>query len=81
MAKKAGISRKKADSDTKEYIAYRFYGEPDKGQAIQFSRTFGCARWMYNQLVAELRKSLEENTKAEFPSPAWYKTLMHVPIG
>ena len=73
MGKKANISRKKEDSGTKEYIAYRFYGEPTDEQKAQFSRTFGCARWLYNQMTATYKDAVKEQVPAVFHSPAWYK--------
>ena len=55
---------------------YRIY--PNKEQRIYFAKTFGCVRFVYNQMLADRIKSYEENKDLEvktmkYPTPAQYK--------
>ena len=58
--------------------AYKYRLYPNKEQEIYFSKTFGCVRFVYNQMLADRIKSYEENKsldikKIKHPTPAQYK--------
>ena len=61
--------------------AYKYRIYPNKEQQILIQKTFGCVRFVYNQMLAE-RKDLyeqykdnkEELKKHKLPTPAKYKT-------
>ena len=60
--------------------AYNFRLYPNKEQEELFAKTFGCVRFVYNQMLAE-RKSIyeqykdnkDELRKHKSPTPAKYK--------
>jgi putative transposase len=59
--------------------AYKFRLYPNKEQRIYLSKTFGCTRFIYNQMLAERIKSYEENKDLDikimkYPTPAQYKS-------
>ena len=67
--------RKKVRLMLKAY-KYRLY--PNKEQEIYLQKTFGCARFIYNQMLADRIKSYNENKdldikKIKYPTPAQYK--------
>lgn len=58
--------------------AYKYRLYPNKEQEIYFRKTFGCTRFVYNQMLADRIKSYEENKnldikKIKYPTPAQYK--------
>ena len=58
--------------------AYKYRIYPNKEQRIYFAKTFGCVRFVYNQMLAYRIKSYEENKDLEvktmkYPTPAQYK--------
>ena len=53
--------------------AYRFRIYPDTEQQILLSRTFGCVRFVYNQLLQEKNESYEKNGKLLRNTPAHLK--------
>lgn len=58
--------------------AYKYRIYPNKEQRIYFAKTFGCVRFVYNQMLADRIKSYEENKDLEvktmkYPTPAQYK--------
>lgn len=60
------------------FKAYKYRLYPNKEQEIYFSKTFGCVRFVYNQMLADRIKSYEENKdldikKIKYPTPAQYK--------
>ena len=56
--------RKKEEKPRK---AYKFRIYPTKEQKILFAKTFGCARFIYNQMLNDI------NEKKELRTPAQYK--------
>lgn len=51
---------------------------PDSEQKLYFAKTFGCTRFVYNQMLADRIKSYEENKDKDMkniknPTPAQYK--------
>ena len=59
--------------------AYKFRLYPNQEQRIYLAKTFGCTRFVYNQMLAERIKSYEENKNLDiklvkYPTPAQYKT-------
>ncbi|MEI6296308.1 MAG: IS200/IS605 family element RNA-guided endonuclease TnpB [bacterium] len=60
------------------FKAYRFRLYPNQEQKIYLTKTFGCARFIYNKMLAERIKSYEENKdldikSVKYPTPAQYK--------
>ena len=55
---------------------YRIYQTSE--QKIYFAKTFGCTRFIYNQMLSDRINSYEENKdldikKIKYPTPARYK--------
>ncbi|MCT4593750.1 MAG: IS200/IS605 family element RNA-guided endonuclease TnpB [Anaeromicrobium sp.] len=60
----------------KKAYKYRIY--PNEEQKLYFAKTFGCTRFVYNQMLADRIKSYEENKDLDiknikYPTPAQYK--------
>ena len=58
--------------------AYKYRIYPNEEQEIQLNKTFGCTRFIYNQMLADRIKSYEENKDLDikiikYPTPAQYK--------
>lgn len=58
--------------------AYKYRLYPNEEQKIYFAKTFGCTRFIYNQMLADRIKDYEENKdldikKVKYPTPAQYK--------
>ena len=58
--------------------AYKYRLYPNKGQQLYFQKTFGCTRFIYNQMLSDRIKSYEENKDLDikvikYPTPAQYK--------
>ena len=59
--------------------AYKFRLYPNEEQRIYLAKTFGCTRFIYNQMLADRIKSYEENKDLDikiikYPTPAQYKS-------
>ena len=60
--------------------AYKYRLYPNKEQAVLINKTFGCVRFIYNQMLAD-RKAIYEQYKDDteslkqekHPLPAYYK--------
>lgn len=55
------------------YRAFRFRIYPNREQGIQFAKTFGCCRFIYNHMLAERIRAWKEEGKTVRPTPAGYK--------
>lgn len=58
--------------------AYKYRLYPNKEQRIYLAKTFGCVRFIYNQMLADRIKTYEENKdldikQIKYPTPAKYK--------
>lgn len=58
--------------------AYKYRIYPNKEQKIYIAKSCGCARFIYNQMLADRIKSYEENKdldikQVKYPTPAQYK--------
>jgi len=58
--------------------AYKYRIYPNEEQRTYLARTFGCTRFVYNQILAERIKAYEENKdldikQSKYPTPAQYK--------
>jgi putative transposase len=51
---------------------YRIY--PSKEQRIQFEKTFGCVRFVYNKMLEDRIRIYNEKSGEKLPTPAKYKT-------
>ena len=54
--------------------AYKFRLYPNKEQRVVFAKTFGCVRFIYNQMLADKIKCYRETGKMLQTTPAQYKT-------
>ena len=59
-------------------VAYKYRLEPSKEQRIQFAKTFGCVRKVYNLMLGDRIDNYEavkngEATEYFYPTPAQYK--------
>ena len=54
-------------------IAYRYRAYPNEAQVILLQKTFGCARFIWNQMLADINVHYEKEHKALYPTPAQYK--------
>ena len=57
----------------KRNIAYRYRAYPDEAQEILLQKTFGCARFIWNQMLADIKAYYEKEKKQLYPTPAQYK--------
>lgn len=57
----------------KIYRAYRFRIYPTPEQEQQMARTFGCCRFIYNQMLADKIREYKEKGKMLKTTPAMYK--------
>ena len=58
--------------------AYKYRIYPTSEQKIYLAKTFGCTRFVYNQMLSDRIKSFDENKdldikKVKYPTPAQYK--------
>ena len=58
--------------------AYKYRIYPTSEQKLYLTKTFGCTRFIYNQMLADRIKSYEENKdldikQIKYPTPAQYK--------
>ena len=58
--------------------AYKYRIYPNKEQKLYLAKTFGCTRFIYNQMLADRIKLYEENKdldikRIKYPTPAQYK--------
>lgn len=53
--------------------AYRFRLYPDAGQKVKFAKTFGCVRFIYNQMLSDKIRHYEETGEKLNNTPAQYK--------
>lgn len=53
--------------------AYKFRIYPNQGQSVLFAKTFGCVRFIYNQMLADKIKFYEETKQKLNNTPAQYK--------
>jgi len=58
----------------KRNIAYRYRAYPSETQAVLLAKTFGCARFLWNQMLADIMAYYEKEHKALYPTPAQYKS-------
>ena len=57
----------------KRNTAYRYRIYPDKAQEELLQKTFGCARFIWNQMLADTKAYYEKEHKDLYPTPAQYK--------
>lgn len=60
------------------FKAYKYRIYPTSEQKLYLAKTFGCTRFIYNQMLADRIKSYEENKDLDikaikYPTPAQYK--------
>lgn len=54
--------------------AYKFRLYPNQEQKVMFAKTFGCVRFIYNQMLGDKIKHYEETKQKLNNTPAQYKT-------
>lgn len=57
----------------KAHKAYKFRIYPNAEQKVLFAKTFGCVRFVYNQMLADTMEHYEKTGKRLRPTPAPYK--------
>ena len=57
----------------KKNKAYRYRIYPDKAQEELLQKTFGCARFIWNRMLADIKDHYEKEKKMIDPTPAEYK--------
>ena len=57
----------------KRNIAYRYRIYPDKTQEQLLQKTFGCARFIWNCMLADIKAYYETEKKMLYPTPSKYK--------
>ena len=55
------------------YKAFKFRTYPTPAQEVLLAKTFGCTRFIYNQLLAAAIESYDTTKKFDFPTPATLK--------
>lgn len=55
------------------FKAYRFRAYPDDQQVSLLAQTFGCARFVWNLMLHDLKTSYNKTKKFSYPTPAHYK--------
>lgn len=55
------------------YVAYKYRIYPTQEQAELINKTIGCARFVYNTLLADCKKQYEETGKSKIKTPASLK--------
>ena len=53
--------------------AYKFRIYPDREQELLFAKTFGCCRFLYNQMLADKIREYRKSGKMLRTTPAAYK--------
>ena len=67
------ISVKDTGGTMKHNLAYRYRAYPNKAQEILLQKTFGCARFIWNRMLADIKAYYEKEQKMLYPTPAQYK--------
>ena len=57
----------------KRNIAYRYRAYPSEAQAVLLAKTFGCVRFLWNQMLCDIKAYYEKEHKTLYPTPAQYK--------
>ena len=57
----------------KRNIAYRYRAYPNEAQSVLLQKTFGCVRFIWNKMLADIKEYYELEKKALNPTPAQYK--------
>lgn len=55
-------------------MAYKYRIYPDREQQVLFGKTFGCCRFVYNQMLSEKKAAYEKGEKIPQVTPARYKS-------
>ena len=53
--------------------AFKFRLYPNSGQRVLLAKTFGCCRFIYNQMLSDKAACYEGTGTMLKPTPAWYK--------
>ena len=68
-----GILEREAGREKKMNIAYRFRIYPNREQEVLLAKTFGCCRFLYNQMLNDKIREYEATKKMLRNTPAMYK--------
>lgn len=61
-------------ADSKHFTTLKVRLYPDEAQADLFEKTFGCCRYIWNQMLSDQQRFYLETGKHFIPTPAKYKT-------
>jgi len=64
---------KKADGNTVQYTTIKVRLYPTEAQAELFEKTFGCCRYIWNQMLSDQQRFYAETGVHFIPTPAKYK--------
>ena len=59
-------------------IAYRFRIYPNREQEVLLAKTFGCCRFLYNQMLNDKIREYEASKKMLRNTPAMYKKSISI---
>ncbi|USF26868.1 hypothetical protein N510_001801 [Firmicutes bacterium ASF500] len=65
---------KAAEGQVIQYITLKVRLYPTEAQAELFEKTFGCCRYIWNQMLADQQRFYEETGAHFIPTPAKYKS-------
>ena len=66
------MKRKNQDAPAK---AYRFLIKPTDEQKVQFAKTFGCCRFIWNRMLADKKQYYNDTGETLYVTPATYKSI------
>lgn len=71
--KKKGFPKKRVLPAGVHQVAYCFALRPTDEQKVMLAKTFGCARFVWNQMLSDSISHYQEHKKHHIPTPAGYK--------
>lgn len=72
--KKKGFPKKRVLAEGVHQKAYRFALRPTDEQKVMLAKTFGCARFVWNQMLNDNINHYKDTGKHHIPTPAGYKS-------
>lgn len=70
---KKGNSRHREDGRKSLHTTIKVRLYPTGGQAEQIEKTFGCCRWLWNQMLSDVQEFYAATDLQYIPTPARYK--------
>lgn len=73
-SKKKGFAAKRVLPDGTHQVAYRFALRPTDEQKTMLAKTFGCVRFVWNQMLNDSKEHYQQTKQHRINTPASYKT-------